>query len=121
MSKKPKSEISSRSAYADLGFKNHEEMETKANLVLEISNAIKLKKITRSAAAKKLGITQPKLSELLRGRFREYSVERLIHFISNIEKNVNASLARSEQSLKDPAPNAQDHVGQRDAHNCPMS
>lgn len=89
MSKKSKREISSRSVYADLGLKNHVEMETKANLVMEISKAIKKKELTQTGAAKILGISQPKLSELLRGRFRGYSVERLIHFLNVLGKDVD--------------------------------
>lgn len=92
--KKPKEldtrvEASSGSVYADLGFKNYAEMETKANLVIEISKAIKMKKLTQVQAAEMLNISQPKLSELLRGRFRGYSVERLIHFLNELGKDVD--------------------------------
>lgn len=82
-------EFGSGSIYEQLRFKNHEEMTTKANLVMEISNAIKKKRITQTAAAKILGLAQPKLSELLRGRFRGYSVERLIHFLNELGKDVD--------------------------------
>jgi predicted XRE-type DNA-binding protein len=100
MSKKAKSEISSRGVYADIGFGNHEEVATKANLVMEISNAIKKKKITQTAAAKILGITQPKLSELLRGHFRGYSVERLIHFLNELGKDVDIVVKSKPESRK---------------------
>src|SRR3984885_1667234 len=82
-------EISSGSVYADLGFKNHEEMETKSNLVMEISKVIKKKKLTQTQAAEIFGISQPKLSELLNGRFRGYSIERLIHFLNEIGQDVD--------------------------------
>jgi len=82
-------EISSGSVYADLGFKNHEEMETKSNLVMEISKVIKKKKLTQTEAAEIFGISQPKLSELLNGRFRGYSIERLIHFLNEIGQDVD--------------------------------
>lgn len=82
-------EISSGSVYADLGLKNHEEMETKSTLVMEISKAIKKKKLTQVEAAEMFGISQPKLSELLNGRFRGYSVERLIHFLNDIGQDVD--------------------------------
>lgn len=81
--------IGSGSVYADLGYKNFEEMETKANLVIEISKAIKKKKLTQAAAAELFNISQPKLSELLRGHFRGYSVERLIHFLNALGKDVD--------------------------------
>ena len=82
-------EIGSGSVYADLGFKNHEEMETKSNLVMAISKVIKKKKLTQTQAAEIFGISQPKLSELLNGRFRGYSVERLIHFLNEIGQDVD--------------------------------
>lgn len=82
-------EMSSESIYAELGYKNYEEMETKSNLVIEISKAIKRKKITQTQAADIFGISQPKLSELLNGRFRGYSVERLIHFLNEIGQDVD--------------------------------
>lgn len=89
MSKESKTKITSGSVYADLGYKNHEEMETKANLTIEIGKTIKKKKLTQSKTAKILGITQPKLSELLRGRFRGYSVERLMHFLNALGNDVD--------------------------------
>lgn len=82
-------EIGSGSVYKDLGFKNFEEMETKSNLVMEISKAIKKKKLTQTQAAEIFGISQPKLSELLSGHFRGYSVERLIHFLNKVGQDVD--------------------------------
>jgi predicted XRE-type DNA-binding protein len=82
-------EIGSGSIYEQLGYKNYKEMETKSTLVMEISNAIKKKKLTQTAAAKILGISQPKLSGLLSGHFRGYSVERLIYFLNELGKDVD--------------------------------
>lgn len=89
MSKKPKAKISTKSVYADLGYKNHGEMETKANLTMEIEKIIKKKKLTQTKAAKLLGIKQPKLSELLKGHFRGYSVTRLMNFLTELGKDVD--------------------------------
>lgn len=82
-------EMGSGSVYKDLGYKSHKEMETKSNLVMEISKAIKKKKLTQIQAAEMFGISQPKLSELLRGRFRGYSIERLIYFLNELGKDVD--------------------------------
>ncbi len=75
-------------------------MATKADLVMEISNAIKKKKITQTAAAKILGISQPKLSELLRGLFRGYSIERLINFLNELGKDVDIVVKSKPESRK---------------------
>jgi predicted XRE-type DNA-binding protein len=93
-------EIGSGSIYADLGFKNHEEMETKANLVMEISKAIKKKKCTQTQAAEIFGLSQPKLSELLNGRFRGYSVERLMHFLNDIGQDVDIVVKSKPRNRK---------------------
>jgi predicted XRE-type DNA-binding protein len=82
-------EIESGSIYQQLGYTNYEEMETKANLVIEISKVIKKKRLTQTRASKVLGISQPKLSQLLSGHFRGYSVERLIHFLNELGKDVD--------------------------------
>jgi predicted XRE-type DNA-binding protein len=92
--------IGSRSVYADLGFKNHEEMETKAGLVIEITKAIKKKKLTQKQAAEIFGISQPKLSELLKGLFREYSVECLIHFLNDIGQDVDIVVKSKPRNRK---------------------
>src|SRR5579871_964910 len=89
MSKKSKVRISKGSIYAELGYKNAEEMETKANLTIEIDKTIKKRKLTQTGAARVLGISQPKLSELLRGRFRGYSIERLMNFLTILGKDVD--------------------------------
>ncbi len=81
-----------RSVYEDLGYKNHADMVTKANLVLEISKIIKRKKLTQTQCGEILGISQPKLSELLKGIFRGYSVERLMHFLNLLGKDVTIDI-----------------------------
>lgn len=100
MNKKSKAKVSLGSVYADLGYKNPQEMETKANLTIEIGNIIKKKKLTQTEAAKILGISQPKLSELLRGRFRGYSVERLMHFLNELGKDVDIFIRSKPKSRK---------------------
>ncbi len=77
------------SVYEDLGYKNPEEMVTKANLVMEISEIIEKNQFTQTEVAKTFNISQPKLSELLNGRFRGYSVSRLIHFLNVLGKDVD--------------------------------
>lgn len=81
--------IGTPSVYVDLGYKDYAEMETKANLVMEISAVIKKRKITQTQCADILGVSQPKLSELLSGRFRGYSIERLIHFLNALGQDVD--------------------------------
>jgi len=78
---RPLKECSSGNVFADLGLPDSEEHLVKAGLVLKIGKAIRARGMTQAAAAGALGIDQPKVSALLRGQFRGYSVERLMRFL----------------------------------------
>jgi predicted XRE-type DNA-binding protein len=49
--------------------------------VVRIDRTIRQRKLTQAAAAQLMGIDQPKISAMLAGRFRGYSVERLMRFL----------------------------------------
>jgi len=53
----------------------------KAGLVLKIDQAIRQRHLTQATAAELMGIDQPKVSAMLGGQFRGYSVERLMRFL----------------------------------------
>lgn len=74
--------------FDDLGFANPEDHLVKAKLVLAISRALKVRGITQVVAAEILGIDQPKVSKLLRGHFRGFSTERLLHFLNLLGQDV---------------------------------
>ncbi len=93
-------EIGSGSVYEQLKFKDHKEMETKSTLVMEITKAIKKKNMTQTEAAEILGISQPKLSGLLNGHFRGYSVERLMHFLIELGKDVDIIVRSKPRNRK---------------------
>ena len=64
--------------YRDLGFPDADEMLVKAQLVAKISEMIRSQELTQAEAARIFGVTQPKLSDLLRGQFRGISERKLI-------------------------------------------
>jgi predicted XRE-type DNA-binding protein len=68
-------------AFADLGLPDAAEHLIKAGLVVRIHRTIRQRKLTQAAAAQLTGIDQPKISAMLAGRFRGYSVERIMHFL----------------------------------------
>jgi predicted XRE-type DNA-binding protein len=67
--------------YADIGIKNPEEHALKAELVRQIAGVMKEQELTQAAAARRLGIEQPDVSKMLKGHFRQFSVERLMRFL----------------------------------------
>ena len=60
---------SSGNVYADLGLLNAEKLKIKTGLVIEIRKAIRRLELTQQVAAKRMGLTQPKVSDMMRGDF----------------------------------------------------
>ena len=63
---------SSSNVYADLGLPDAERLKIKTGLVIEIRKAMRSLGLTQQAAAKRMGITQPKVSDMMRGDMREF-------------------------------------------------
>src|SRR5438105_4663735 len=80
MRRRTKVEEGSDNVFADLGLTNPEEALAKADVAREIIRIISERKITQVKAADLLGIGQPRVSELKRGRLSLFSLERLIEF-----------------------------------------
>lgn len=78
----------SGNVFADLGYPNAEEQQTKAKLVSQIAKLIERQGLTQTEAATRLGIDQPKVSAMLAGRFRGFSVYRLMCFIAALGDEV---------------------------------
>jgi predicted XRE-type DNA-binding protein len=83
-----KIEKSTGNVYADLGVADADEMIVKAQLASKIGEIIKSKKWSQQQAAEVLGITQPKLSKLLRGQFRGISEAKLLDCLARLGRNV---------------------------------
>ncbi|MBD2446818.1 XRE family transcriptional regulator [Nostoc sp. FACHB-152] len=78
----------SGNVFADLGLSNPEERLVKAELAMKISEIITTQKLTQVQAAEILGIDQPKVSALTRGKLKDFSVERLIRFLNILGNDV---------------------------------
>jgi len=74
--------------FAVLGFANPEQDLVKANLVAEISNIVKKKKITQAQLAKILGVNQPRISSLLSGNLDLFSIEMLMKFLQALGQDI---------------------------------
>lgn len=78
----------SSNVFADLGLPDAEELLLKANLTLQLHHRIKDLGLTQVQAAKRLGISQPEVCRLLKGRFTGFSIERLIGLLNALEMDV---------------------------------
>lgn len=86
--KKVKIERGSGNVFADLGFADADERLAKANLAHRICTVVEREGLTQTQAAKRMGIDQPKVSMLMRGRLKDFSTERLMHFLVRLGQDV---------------------------------
>lgn len=88
MTRKIKIEHGSGNIFADLGLPDAETHLLKAEIVSEVYRLVQARKLTQAAAGKRMGISQPEVSRLFKGHFHEYSVERLMGFITAFDRDV---------------------------------
>jgi predicted XRE-type DNA-binding protein len=74
--------------YADLGVADSADMLVKAQLVTKIADIIRKRALTQQQAAELLGLTQPKVSRLLKGQFRGISERRLLECLTHLGRDV---------------------------------
>jgi len=80
--------VGSANVFADLGLAKAEEMLAKAELAQKITAIIERRRLTQAQAAKVLGVDQPKISALKRGRLSGFSLERLMRFLILLGRDV---------------------------------
>jgi len=80
---------SSGNVFADLGLPDADTLLIKAELVRQISRIIAQRGLTQAQAAELLGIDQPKVSALLSGRLRGFSLERITRFLNALGRDVD--------------------------------
>ncbi|HEY0281330.1 MAG TPA: helix-turn-helix transcriptional regulator [Rhizomicrobium sp.] len=88
MKKKTDYEMGTGNIFADVGLPNAEEHLVKAQLVYRIDGLMKERGLKQIEAAKLFGVKQPDVSKMLRGDFRQFSVERLMRFLVALGQNV---------------------------------
>ena len=84
--------VGSDNVFADLGFANPEEEQLKARLAYQIMRAIKRLGLSQAKAAKLLGVSQPNVSNLARGHYEDFSIDRLIRFLKTLGTDVEILL-----------------------------
>jgi len=82
--------------FADLGIANPEEYLAKADLAASIQAAIEMRGLTQKQAGALLGISQPKVSTLLKGKLDGFSTDRLLRFLTLLGSDVTISVSRPD-------------------------
>lgn len=92
---------SSGNIFADLGLPDPDVHLAKAMLVSQLSKSIKRMKFTIAKAAVKLGLQAEELRNILKGRFRSYTLERLIRFHTQLGQPIEFAVCiRNDQTPK---------------------
>lgn len=89
---------SSGNVFADLGLPNAEEKKTKVRLAFEINRIVGDRGLSQIAAARRLKINQPKISALSNYRLEGFSVERLMNFLTALDRDVDIVIRRRPKS-----------------------
>jgi predicted XRE-type DNA-binding protein len=93
---------SSGNVFRDLGFATEEaeHLLIRADLLIELQKAIATRRLTQAKAAKILRVTQPRVSDLLRGRIDLFSTDTLIDMLARLGVHVRVVLKSSRRRLK---------------------
>jgi predicted XRE-type DNA-binding protein len=100
MTKNIEHEISSGNVFADLGLPEPEKALAKAHLAHRISAIIEQRKLTQAKAAEILGIPQPRVSNLVRGRLSGFSMDRLVKFLNALDQDVEITVKPRPRSRR---------------------
>ena len=89
-----------RNVWLALGLPGSEEHFLKAQLVLQLDRTIAGLKLTQQQVAQRVGATQPELSKILRGKFNEISLERLMRFLGALGHHVEIKVSHPRKGRK---------------------
>jgi len=92
-----KKRVSTSNVFRDLGFGAEEaaNLKLRAMLMVELEKYIQEKHLTQKRAAERLGVTQPRISDLMRGKIELFSVDTLITMLTHAGLKVDVRVRRS--------------------------
>jgi len=93
----------SQNVFKDIGVREPEEHLVKAQLVFKIDTILKKRRLKQVEAAELFGVRQPDVSKMLRGEFRQFSVERLLRFLVALDQDVEIRVRPHRDSNNAPA------------------
>jgi predicted XRE-type DNA-binding protein len=96
-------EVGSGNVFADIGVPNASEHLIKAQLVFKIDALMKERELKQTSAAELFGVKQPDVSKMLRGDFRQFSVERLLRFLVALGQDVEIVVKQPRDTRRPPA------------------
>lgn len=119
MKRKIECERSSGNVFADIGVPNPEAALAKAEIARRINRIIAERQLTQAEAADILGVDQPRVSALNKGRLSLFSLEKMMQFASRLGNKVEitikpsvhagVSVAKPSQGLRRTSPPPAEH------------
>jgi predicted XRE-type DNA-binding protein len=88
----------SANIFADLGYPDAEERQTKLRLAYALNQVIEKGELSQSAAASLLGVNQPKISALMNYKLDGFSVERLMTFLTALDRDIDIVIRKKPRS-----------------------
>jgi len=70
-------------------------LKLRSQLMMEVSDYVKQSGFTQSQAAKKLGITQPRLNDVLKGKIEKFTVDRLVNMLAAIGYEISFDVSHA--------------------------
>lgn len=89
----------SGNVYADLGLPDAEKLKIKTGLVIEIRKAMRSLGLTQQEAAKRMGINQPKVSDMMRGDFANLSERKLMDCLTRLGYDIEISVRPAKAAV----------------------
>jgi predicted XRE-type DNA-binding protein len=89
----------SGNVYADLGLPDAEKLKIKTGLVIEIRKAMRRLDLTQQAAAKRMGITQPKVSDMMHGDFSNLSERKLMDCLNRLGYDIEIKVKPADEPV----------------------
>jgi len=93
---------STGNVFRDLGFspEEAEHLKVPSNLMIHLQQAIATRSLKQAEAAKLLGITQPRVSDLMRGRIDLFSIDTLINLLARLDIRVGLVVRPSKKRVR---------------------
>ena len=91
----PEWEEGSENVFKDLGFSETEaeHLMIRSRLMLEVERFVERSKLSQREAAKILGITQPRLNDLVQGKIQKFSIDSLVKMLSKVGVHVDVHVS----------------------------
>ena len=92
-------EVSSGNVFADIGLPDAEQLKIKSGLVIEIVAAMRRLGLTQQEAGRRIGISQAKVSGMVRGDFSNLSEQKLMECLNRLGYDIEIKLSPTAESV----------------------